>query len=112
VRIDLAPIIAEARELLGSIEAKSLSRSANSADRLLKLLPSPMWAETAPGAARYHGDEQEMTLRLNRLRVHTMNWMMRFCDPNVSQEPTDDWPIPARLDSAVNALAEMSPDPP
>jgi hypothetical protein len=108
MRIVLGPIMLEAYCLLDSIEAKSWSRSAASADRLLKLLPSPCWAETAPGCAIYYGDEQEATRRTNHLRLQAMNWMMRFCDPTISQEADDDWPTPARLDLAVTSLAEMN----
>jgi hypothetical protein len=108
VRIDVTPIIEAGRELTEAILAKSLSRSSAAADKLLKLLPSPMWAETAPGVAIYYGSEQEATLRLNGLRVHVMNWMMRFVDPDVSQEADDEWPVSARLELAIQRLAEMT----
>ncbi len=95
--------------LTEAILAKSLSRSTAAADQLLRLLPSPLWAETAPGCAIYYGDEKEVNTRMNLVRCHAMKWMERFVDESISQEADDDWPVPARLDLAVQRLAEYKP---
>lgn len=104
MRLDLSPIILEAVELLNSIEAKSLSRSANSADRLLKLMPSPLWAETAPGSTVWTPEEKELTGLLNVLRCNAMTWMIRFCNDDISQESDDEWPLPVKLKAATQVL--------
>jgi hypothetical protein len=105
MRINVQPILEKSGELLAAIEAKSLSRSASSADALLKLLPSPMWAETAPGCAIYYPGEKDTHDRINMLRRNVMRWMDRFVDPEISQESDDEWPVPTKLAEMVRRLS-------
>lgn len=99
--------MAEALELLDSIEAKSWSRSVNSADRLLKLLPSPAWAETAPGCTIWTPEEKDASQMLDILRGHAMHWLSCWIRPGLSWESDDEWPAPAKLKLATQRLLEM-----
>ena len=101
MRIDTAPIIAQAQTLLTAIEAQSQSRASHAAHVLLGVLPSPIWAETAPGCLIYYGAEREADQAMNSLRHHAMQWLRWLTE---ERSPSDEWPKPLRLAESIQRL--------
>jgi hypothetical protein len=107
MRVDLGPIVEQAKALIIAIEAKSESRSSHAAHVLLGVLPSPTWAETAPGCRIYYGEgERELESRLNLLRRQAMNWLGWLIDE--THGPNEEWPEPKILIQVTRLLGGES----
>lgn len=105
MRIDLEPILEQAKTLIDAIEMQSQSRSAHAAHVLLTILPTPIWAETAPGMLIYYGAERDADHAINMLRRHVMSWLGWLTE---ERDPSDEWPQPKRLIEATHRLAEFT----
>ena len=109
MRIDLAPIIAQAETLVAAIESKGRSRSAHAAHMLLCVMPSPCWAESAPGCVNCSMDEYTAIPRIEALRFSALCWLALLINPDKMLEPDDEWPTPIVLNEAIRHLAELTP---
>lgn len=106
MRLDLAPIIDQAQMLLTAIRAQSQSRASHAAHELLCKMPSPIWAETAPGCLIYYGFEREADQAMNVLRHNAMMWLRWLTE---DRQPGDEWPQPKRLTEAIQSLETFAP---
>ncbi len=107
MRIDLTTVINQAEHLVHCISTKSRSRSMQAAHDLLCCMPSPCWAETAPGCTIYYGNEASMAIQLELLRYSALTWLRGLIDPDVAWEPNSEWPAPSNLVQAIRGLSEF-----
>jgi len=107
MRIDLAPILSEADELIAAIEVKSWHCSVNAAHACLRAMPSPAWAEATPGLAQFGPGEWEANQAVNLLRRLVMAALMAFTDERRSWEASDEWPKPTGLRAATDRLRSI-----
>jgi len=105
MRVYLPTTVDFAKTLLASIETKSKSCSMHTAHVLLTVMPSPCWAETAPGCTIYYGIEAEVAPKIEALRYSVLTWLRALINPEMSWEPSDPWPAPTALTEAIAALA-------
>ena len=63
IRLDIATPVSHARQFLKAVEKKSWYHAVNAAHACLCSMPSPSWAEEAPGLAKYYMGENEANLR-------------------------------------------------
>jgi len=95
--INLQEILTQAEKLTEAIEAKSWHHAANAAHACLCAMPSPAWAESEPGLAKYGPGEASLNDWLNMLRRYVLQASLAFVDPDRSWEATDPWPTPYGL---------------
>ncbi len=105
MRVDVVPIIEQAVRLAAAIADKSKSRAAQEAHTLLTVMPSPCWAETAPGCTIYFNDEQGLAQKIEQLRYSVLTWLRALVDPRTDWEPSATWPEPVNLLDATRELA-------
>ncbi len=109
MRVDLEPIIAHATLCTDAINRKSRSMASSGIYNLLRTLPDPTWAETAPGCTIYYGEERDIALRIEALRYSALTWLRALIDPDKDWEPSAEWPQPENLIAATRELAQYVP---
>ncbi len=109
MRVDVVPILEQALCLADAITAKSKSRSSSTAYRLLRELPDPTWAETAPGCSIFYNNEQGLAQAIEGLRYVALTWLRALISPDRDWEPSAEWPQPTNLIEATRELAQYGP---
>ncbi len=104
MRVDVEPILERANLLVNAIALKSKSGASHDAYELLRALPDPCWAETAPGVTIHYGDESIVAPKIEALRYSALTWLRSLINPEVDWEPDAEWPQPDNLIAAIRDL--------